>query len=37
MLFDASIKELLPTEDVAVIGGFVASKLKKIAGSIKIE
>lgn len=35
MLFDASIKELLPTEDVAVIGGFVASKLKKIAESLK--
>ena len=29
MLFDASIKELLPTEDVAVIGGFVASLLIK--------
>lgn len=29
MLFDASIKELLPTEDVAVIGGFVASSLIK--------
>lgn len=29
MLFDASIKELLPTEDVAVIGGFVASMLIK--------
>ncbi len=29
MLFDASIKELLPTEDVAVIGGFVASALIK--------
>ncbi len=29
MLFDASIKELLPTEDVAVIGGFVASALVK--------
>ena len=29
MLFDASIKELLPTEDVAVIGGFVASTLIK--------
>ena len=27
MLFDASIKELIPTEDVAVIGGFVASVL----------
>jgi hypothetical protein len=36
MLFDASIKELLPTEDVAVIGGFVASKLKKIASSLKV-
>jgi hypothetical protein len=35
MLFDASIKELLPTEDVAVIGGFVASKLKKIASGLK--
>ncbi len=29
MLFDASIKEHLPTEDVAVLGGFVASRLKK--------
>lgn len=29
MLFDSSIKELLPTEDVAVIGGFVASALIK--------
>jgi hypothetical protein len=29
MLFDSSIKELLPTEDVAVIGGFVASYLVK--------
>lgn len=29
MLFDASIKGLLPTEDVAVIGGFVASTLIK--------
>jgi hypothetical protein len=29
MLFDASIKEHLPTEDVAVIGGFVASTLIK--------
>jgi hypothetical protein len=29
MLFDASIKEQLPTEDVAVIGGFVASMLIK--------
>jgi hypothetical protein len=29
ILFDASIKELLPTEDVAVIGGFVASILIK--------
>jgi hypothetical protein len=29
MLFDASIRELLPTEDVAVIGGFVASTLIK--------
>jgi hypothetical protein len=29
MLFDASIKELLPTEDVAVIGGFVAQVLIK--------
>ncbi len=29
MLFDESIKELLPTEDVAVIGGFVASVLIK--------
>ncbi len=29
MLFDASIKEHLPTEDVAVIGGFVASMLIK--------
>jgi hypothetical protein len=29
MLFDSSIKELLPTEDVAVIGGFVASMLIK--------
>ena len=29
MLFDASIKELLPTEDVAVLGGFVASTLIK--------
>jgi hypothetical protein len=29
MLFDASIKELIPTEDVAVIGGFVASMLIK--------
>jgi hypothetical protein len=29
MLFDISIKEHLPTEDVAVIGGFVASKLIK--------
>jgi hypothetical protein len=29
MLFDASIAEHLPTEDVAVIGGFVASKLVK--------
>ncbi|UCF08321.1 MAG: DUF3786 domain-containing protein [Thermoplasmata archaeon] len=29
MLFDATIKELLPTEDVAVIGGFVASMLIK--------
>jgi len=29
MIFDASIKELLPTEDVAVIGGFVASVLIK--------
>jgi hypothetical protein len=27
MLFDSLIKELLPTEDVAVIGGFVASAL----------
>jgi hypothetical protein len=30
MLFDSSIKELLPTEDVAVIGGFVASALIKL-------
>ncbi|UCE74307.1 MAG: DUF3786 domain-containing protein [Methanomassiliicoccales archaeon] len=29
MLFDVSIKEILPTEDVAVIGGFVASALIK--------
>ena len=29
MLFDASIKDHLPTEDVAVIGGFVASMLIK--------
>lgn len=29
MLFDASIKKHLPTEDVAVIGGFVASALIK--------
>ena len=29
MLFDNSIKEQLPTEDVAVIGGFVASMLIK--------
>lgn len=29
LLFDASIKELLPTEDAAVIGGIVASKLRK--------
>ena len=29
MLFDSSIKEHMPTEDVAVIGGFVASKLIK--------
>lgn len=29
MIFDAIIKELLPTEDVAVIGGFVASMLIK--------
>jgi hypothetical protein len=29
MLFDSSIKELLPTEDVAVIAGFVASALIK--------
>ena len=29
MLFDSSIKEHLPTEDVAVIGGFVASALIK--------
>jgi hypothetical protein len=29
ILFDSSIKELLPTEDVAVIGGFVASALIK--------
>jgi hypothetical protein len=29
MLFDSSIKELLPTEDVAVIGSFVASALIK--------
>jgi hypothetical protein len=30
MLFDESIKEILPTEDVAVIGGFVASALIKV-------
>lgn len=29
MIFDGSIRELLPTEDVAVIGGFVASVLIK--------
>jgi hypothetical protein len=29
MLFDSSIKELLPTEDVAVCGGFIASALIK--------
>ncbi len=29
MLFDSSIRELLPTEDVAVIGGFVAEALIK--------
>lgn len=29
ILFDSSIKELLPTEDVAVIGSFVASALIK--------
>lgn len=29
MLFDASIKEHLPTEDVAVIGGFVSSMIIK--------
>ncbi|UCG69408.1 MAG: DUF3786 domain-containing protein [Thermoplasmata archaeon] len=29
MLFDSSIREHLPTEDVAVIGGFVASMLVK--------
>ncbi|UCE36483.1 MAG: DUF3786 domain-containing protein [Thermoplasmata archaeon] len=36
MLFDASIAELLPTEDVAVLGGFVASNLKKTAESLQI-
>ncbi len=29
LLFDITIKELLPTEDAAVIGGIVASKLRK--------
>jgi hypothetical protein len=37
MLFDSSIKAHLPTEDVAVIGGFVASKLiKNIRNSQKV-
>lgn len=35
MLFDVSIKEHLPTEDVAVIGGFVASVLIKNKSLVK--